>query len=107
MPVDQNNPSVPPAPPPAETESLLQWRTKSAEAALRQAAASETLAASASETPSTEGAIFIRMLTSVLVGRLATNSDDAIIWAKDLTKEYLLRYTLLGEPKPPASGQTV
>ena len=105
MPLDPNNPALPPAPPPAESDSLIQWRIKNAEAALRQAAAAEAVAASSSETPSTEGAIFLRMLSSVLVGKLATSSDDAIIWAKDLTKEYLLRYELNGTPKAPVSGQ--
>lgn len=107
MPIDENNPSLPPAPPPAESESLIQWRVKNAEAAMRQAIAAEQVAAASSETPSTEGAIFLRMLSSVLVGKLATSSDDAIVWAKDLTKEYLALYTLQGAPKVPGNGQGV
>jgi len=106
MPVDQENPSVPPAPPPVESESLLAWRTRNAAATERNAAAVERLAIESSGTPATEGGIFLSLLNSVLVGRLTTNSDDAIIWAKDLTKEYLLRYTLLGEPKVAANGQS-
>lgn len=96
MPLDPNNPAIPPS----ESESLFQWRIKTAEAQLRQAQAAEQFATQAGDTPATEGAIFIRMLSSVLVGKLAASSDDAIVWAKDLTKEYLKLYDLTGKPKP-------
>lgn len=103
MPLDPDNPSIPPSP--AESESLLQWRIRNAAATERNAAAVERLATESSGTPATEGGIFLSLLRSVLEGRLAASSDDAIIWAKDLTAEYLKVYQLNGSPVVPGNAQ--
>lgn len=93
MALDPGNPGVP-----VDT-SLLEWRTKSADAAQRIAVAAEKTVAADSGAPVSEGALFLGMLRAVLMGKLATTSDDAIIWAKDLTAEYLKLYDLLGVKK--------
>jgi hypothetical protein len=91
MALDPTNPGVPPTDP-----SLLEWRTKSVAIGQRQAEAMEKMAAAEAGAPSTEGGIFLEILKSVLIGKLAATSDDAVIWAKDLTQEYLKLYDLLG-----------
>jgi len=99
MTLDVTNPAVPPAPPPAETESLLQWRLKTVELQAKQANAVELMATTTANTPATEGGIYISFLCAVLNGRLAGSSGDAQIWAADLTKDYLAKYNLTGTPR--------
>lgn len=93
MPLDPNNPAVP------VDESLIQWRTKTADAATRQAAAIEAANAAMSGDAITEGGIYLRILCSVLAGKLAASSEDAQVWAADLTKDYLVKYNVNGTPR--------
>lgn len=102
MALDPQNPSVP------VEQSLVDWRTKdiaakekTAEAAAKQAEAATLMAQAASGEPVTEGGIYASFLRAVLMGRLAASSNDAQIWATDLTKDYLLKYDLAGNPRPP------
>lgn len=96
MSLDLENPAVP------ADESLEQWRTKTATAMETQAVeikrANDLLAASTGVV-TTEGALFLRILCAVLMGRLATSSSDAQVWAADLTKDYLVKYDLEGKPR--------
>lgn len=93
MPLDPTNPAVP-----ADT-SLETWRLKDVAAKERTAAAAELLVQTSSGDPATEGGIYLRILCSVLMGKLAGSSGDAQIWAADLTRDYLLKYNLDGTPK--------
>lgn len=90
MPLDSTNPGVP-----VDT-SLVEWRTKTAEAATRQAAAIEAANAAMSGDSVTEGGIYQRFLCAVLTGKLVATSDDAQVWATDLTRDYLVKYNVNG-----------
>lgn len=91
--LDPNNPTT------AVDESLIQWRTKTADAATRQAAAIEAANAAMAGDSTTEGGIYLRILCSVLAGRLAGSSTDAQIWATDLTRDFLVKYNVNGTPR--------
>lgn len=52
----------------------------------------------------TEGGIYLRMLSAVLMGRLVGSSSDAQIWAADLTRDYLAKYDLDGNPRQAGSA---
>jgi hypothetical protein len=94
MALDPGNPAIP-AGAPINPEFLASHQ-KMSQAMVEGAAATKQLAAAADGAPTTEGGIFLQILSSVLVGKLAATSDDAVIWAKDLTQEYLKLYDLLG-----------
>lgn len=95
IPLDPANPSVP------SDQSLIDWRLKDIAAKEKTAAAAVLMAQGNAGDPVTEGAIYLRMLTAVLTGRLVASSNDAQLWATDLTRDYLAKYNLDGTPKPP------
>lgn len=94
MPLDPNNPSAP-----VDT-SLEEWRTKTAQSMEQMAENLQNITVPATQLPPlTEGRIYLSMLESVLIGKLVTNSNDAQVWATDLTRDYLTKYNLDGTPK--------
>lgn len=93
MPLDPTNPTVP------GDQSLIDWRVKDIAAKEKAAEAATLMAQAASGEPVTEGGIYASFLRAVLMGRLAASSNDAQIWATDLTKDYLLKYDLAGNPR--------
>lgn len=93
VPLDPLNPQV------IEDQSLVEWRIKDNEAKQKIARATELVAQATAGDSATEGGIYLRLLSSVLVGRLAGSSNDAQIWATDLTRDYLAKYDLQGNPR--------
>jgi hypothetical protein len=93
MSLDPTNPSV------LGDQSLIDWRVKDIAAKEKAAEAATLMAQAASGEPVTEGGIYASFLRAVLMGRLAASSNDAQIWATDLTKDYLLKYDLAGNPR--------
>jgi len=99
MSLDPNNPSVL-EPEPKINPEYLEAQRKMADAATKHADAAALMAQSTSGQPITEGGIYITLLSAVLTGRLVGNSDDAQLWAADLTRDYLTKYDLAGNPRP-------
>lgn len=93
MPLDPTNPTVP------ADQSLVDWRVKDIAAKEKAAEAATLMAQAASGEPVTEGGLYASFLRAVLMGQLAASSNDAQIWATDLTKDYLLKYDLAGNPR--------
>lgn len=98
MPLDPTNPSVPTTAP-INPEFLLSHQKLSA-AIDRHV---NLLTEGTSGTPLTEGGLYFRMLEAVLMGGRVASSDDAQIWATDLVRDYLTKYTLAGDRRPPTT----
>jgi hypothetical protein len=100
MTLDANNPTVPDTPVPKINPDYLAVQRKLADAATKHAEAAATMAQASSGEPVTEGGLYASFLRAVLTGRLVGSSNDAQIWATDLTRDYLAKYDLQGNPRP-------
>lgn len=105
-PLDPTNPSVPEDPIPKINPDYLAAQRKMADAADKHAQAAALMVQAASGESTTEGGLYASFLRAVLTGRLVASSNDAQIWATDLTRDYLTKYDLAGNPRASQNNPT-
>ena len=98
MALDPLNPGMAP---PTESESLVKWRADSVATVARIAKVAETMAAVDSGEVVSESSIYLRILLSCIVGRVAVTSNEMQLWATDLTRDYLAKYPLVSDAAKP------